>query len=222
MVEKERLVYLFIGDDPPAKDIKLQRIKEEFLKKESENFNLDVLYGGELSLLSLQEKLLGIPFKSKKRLILIKNAHALKDDVKEFILRYIKSPYPAIVLVLDIAQSNYKDVFVGHICRNAQVSRFKEELHLDTFSLARQIEAKKADSALLALTQLLKDGERPERIMGGLRYAWEKNVSSPSEIKRRLKALLNCDIEIKTGKLRADFALERLVIILCSLPKSFR
>jgi DNA polymerase III delta subunit len=69
------------------------------------------------------------------------------------------------------------------------------------------------------LNQLLKKGERPERILGGLRYSWENSIATPLETRRRLKALLNCDIDIKTGRLKADFALERLVVSLCSLAK---
>ena len=72
------------------------------------------------------------------------------------------------------------------------------------------------------LSKLLEEGERPERILGGLRYAWERDAASPLETRRRLKALLTCDIEIKTGKIKPVFALERLVIKLCGLRNSFR
>jgi len=65
------------------------------------------------------------------------------------------------------------------------------------------------------LAQLLKNGERPEMIMGGLRYAWEKSPLSPVDLKLKLKALLDCDIDIKTGRLQPDFALENLIIRLC-------
>lgn len=76
----------------------------------------------------------------------------------------------------------------------------------------------KPDYALRILNELLRNGERPERILGGLRYAWEREFTPGVEAKRRLKLLLNCDINIKTGKLKPNFALEKLVISLCSLP----
>ena len=66
----------------------------------------------------------------------------------------------------------------------------------------------------------MEDGEKPERIIGGLRYAWAKGNVYSAEAKKKLKALLNCDIDIKTGRLRPDFALEKLVIKLCSLGRS--
>nr|HPL83037.1 hypothetical protein [Candidatus Omnitrophota bacterium] len=67
----------------------------------------------------------------------------------------------------------------------------------------------------------IKDGERPERILGGLRYSLENNVQDVKGLRRRLKLLLNCDIEIKTGKLKPVFALEKLVVNLCALSQPF-
>jgi len=98
----------------------------------------------------------------------------------------------------------------------ARVWRFRQEIQNNTFTLTRQIEAKKSASALKILNQLLKDGEKPERILGGLRYAWMNDLATPLEKKKRLKMLLDCDLEIKTGRVKGDFALERLVVRLCA------
>lgn len=215
-------VYLFIGEDSLSKDIKLERIKQEFLPPVEKNFNLDVLYAKELDLLTLQEKILTLPLKSKKRIIVIKDAQRLGDNIKKFILDYVKHAPPSVILVLDISQKNYKDEFISHLCRYAQVCRFRESVQLDTFALAYPIETKRTDFALRLLSGLLKDGEKPERILGGLRYIWERDSISGIETRKRLKALLDCDIDIKTGRLRPDFALEKLVVRLCGDPKSFR
>lgn len=216
------MVYLFIGEDSLSKDIKLKRIKQEFLSAGREDFNLDILYSKELDLLTLQERILTLPLKSKQRIIVIKDAQRLEDNIKEFILDYVKRTPPSIILVLDISQKNYKDEFINRICRYAQVCRFRDSVQVDTFALARPIEMKRAAYALRLLNELLKDGEKPERILGGLRYVWERDSVSSVEIRKRLKALLDCDIDIKTGRLRPDFALEKLVVKLCSLPKPSR
>jgi hypothetical protein len=63
----------------------------------------------------------------------------------------------------------------------------------------------------------LQNGERPEMILGGLRSNYERNVFKPLERRKRLKLLLNCDIEIKTGRLKPELALEKLVAGLCYL-----
>lgn len=220
MVKKEAGVYLLIGTDSVSKDANIRKIKQELLGNTSVNFNFDAFHQRDLSLKDLQERILSLPLKSKKRVILIKEAQDLKDQIKEFILNYAKNPHSSIVLILDSDESEYKNDFIKALSKLALVERFKTDVALDTFALTRQIEARRMDSALLILNQLLKDGEKPEKIMGGLRYTWGKNKASSLETKRKLKSLLTCDLDIKTGKLRPDFALEKLVIKLCSLPKS--
>ena len=211
------MVYLFIGQDSPAKELALKRIKEEALPQGLEQFNFDLLYAEELSLKSLQEKLLGIPVQSSQRVLVIKNSGELRKEVEGFILEWSKEQRQNIILVLDIDQESSKDHFIRNINKYAKIVRFKEAVPLNTFSLGRQIEERRADSALKILSQLIKDGERPERILGGLRYSLENNMKDALGLRRRIRLLLNCDIEIKTGKLKPVFALEKLVVNLCAL-----
>jgi DNA polymerase III delta subunit len=215
------MVYLFIGQDSLSKDIKLKRLKQEFLAKELEQFNLDTLYAKELTLRVLQERMLCLPVKAKKRIIVIKEAQNLKEDTKEFILKYLTKPEAAVILVLDIDRYDRRDEFLNSIYKYAEVFRFSERVQPDAFVLNRQISLGRADYALRVLNQLLKDGERPERILGGLRYAWERDVRPQAEMRKRLGLLLKCDVDIKTGRLKPNFALERLVVSLCGLTKPF-
>lgn len=216
-----KMVYLFLGQDSFSKDIQIKRLRQEFLPTELEQFNLDILYAKELTLKDLQEKLLCLPVKSSKRIIVIKEAQDLREEIKEFIFKYVKKPDRGIILILDIYQQDRYDEFINRIYKYVKVFRFKQTVKLNTFILIRQIALKRSDYALRVLNQLLKDGEKPERILGGLRYAWEKDTASNQEMKKRLKLLLNCDIDIKTGKLKPVFALEKLVVNLCCLGKSF-
>lgn len=211
------MVYLLIGQDILAKETQLKKIKQEFLPKELQDFNLDRLYAKEVTLRDIQERLLAIPLKSAKRIIIIKDAHSLDRESRDFLLAYSKKPHKQLVLVLDFEQYDYKDEFIKGISAHVSVMRFKETVNPDAFVLNRQIELRKTDSALRTLNQLLKNGEAPERILGGLRYAWEKQSIATLDAKRKLKLLLNCDIEIKTGRLKPAFALEKLVISLCGL-----
>ena len=215
------MVYLFIGQDSPAKDIELKRIKKESLTRELEQFNLDILYAEGLSLNGLQEKLLSLPVKSPKRIVVIKNVQELKKDIEDFITGWSKKPDQDIILVLDIDRQNNKDAFIRSINKYAKIIRFKENVPLNTFNLSRLIEQRRTDYALRVLNQLIKDGERPERILGGLRYSLEASMMSALEARLRFKLLLNCDIEIKTGRLKPVFALEKLVVNLCALAQPF-
>jgi len=219
MVRKETSVYLFIGQDSLSKDIRLKKLKEEVLDPHTQYFNLDVLYAKELSLKGLQERLLSLPLGAKKRIVVIKDSQSLKEEIKEFIIKYVRNPQSKILLVLDINKYSYQDEFIKQISRYSEVCRFKEDARVDTFALGRAIDSKKSSYALGVLNQLLRNGEKPERILGGLRYSWENSNADSFQIRKKLTLLLSCDIDIKTGRLRSDFALERLVVNLCCLAK---
>ena len=220
------MVYLFIGADSPYKDTPLsqkdfflKQIKEQFLPKAMEQFNLDTLYAESLSLNALQEKLLGLPVNCSIRIIVIKNAQELSADLEGFILEWAKKAPKDVILLLDIEQRAKKEEFIKNIFKYAKIFRFKEGSALNTFNLTRSIEERRPQAALLVLNQLLNDGERPERILGGLRYALENSHMNGSELKRRVKFLLEADIEIKTGRSLPVFALEKLIVKLCSLAQ---
>ncbi|MHB8154518.1 MAG: DNA polymerase III subunit delta [Candidatus Omnitrophota bacterium] len=208
-------VYLLIGQDIAAKEIQLKKIKQEFLPPELQDFNLDTLYAKEIILKDIQERFLSIPLKSAKRIIVIKDAHLLDEESRDFLLAFSKKPHKELVLVLDFAQYDYKDEFIKGLSAFARTLRFKETVNPDTFALNRQIELRKTDSALRLLNQLLKNGEAPERILGGLRYAWEKQDIQSLAARKKLKLLLTADLEMKTGRLKPAFALEKLVVSLC-------
>jgi len=209
------MIYLFIGEDNFSKDTRLKRLKEEYFTRKSEQFNLDVLYAQEVSLRELQEKLLRLPFKAKKRLVVVKDSQRLKEEIKKFLLSYARKPYPHVVLVLDIQKYLFKDGFTRQMSQASRVIRFRESAKLDAFALSRAIEGGKAHYCLDILRQILEEGEKPEQIMGGLRYVWDQDIRRPQKTKKRLRLLLDCDIAIKTGRLKAQMALERLVTQLC-------
>jgi DNA polymerase III delta subunit len=219
MVERKNPVYLFIGQDSLAKEVKIKKIKEGLLTRQTQDFNQDVLYAKELSLINFQERLLYLPLRAQKRIIVIKGAQHLKQETKDFILKYVEKPQSQVILVLDADSYDPQDEFIKYMHKCAQVFHFKEPLPLDAFALGRQINLRKTDYAVRILRQLLQNGEKPERILGGLRYSCEKDIVNPLERRRRLKFLLDCDIDIKTGMLKADFALEKLVVKLCCLSE---
>ncbi len=215
------MVYLFIGQDSPAKDTQFNKIKQDLLAKEVEDFNLDILFARDLTLKKLQERILCLPVKSPARIVLIREAESLKEEIKEFVLRYAAKPQKRLCLILDMHSplKERKDGFLNRLLPYVKIMRFKQEPEIDAFTLARQIGSRQADSALRVLSRLLSQGERPERILGGLRFAFEKEGFGWPQARKRLKLLLACDIDMKSGRLKPDFALEKLVVSLCGLGK---
>lgn len=214
------MIYLFLGQQQQDKDRELKKIKESYLGQGSADFNFDLFYGRQLNLPVLQERLLALPVKSAKRITLIKEAQGLEEDVQDFLLRYSLQPYPTNVLVLDFSRVEPKDDFISGISRRAKVCRFQEApAGPDTFALKDYIEARKTQPALKTLNQLLDSGKKPEMILGALRALWERQGLASLRQQKRIKALLVCDIDIKTGRLKANLALERLVIGLCGIAR---
>ncbi|MFA4842471.1 MAG: hypothetical protein WC658_01380, partial [Candidatus Omnitrophota bacterium] len=156
MVNKDPNLYLFLGEPSPAKDLKLKTIKQEFLKPGLEQFNLDILYARELGLKNLQEKMLSLPIKAKKRIVVIKDAQALKEGLKSFILSFAKKPIAPVILILDYLRYDRRDEFISALSHYSAVLRFREELKPDTFLLGRMITLKKPDYSLKVLAQLLE------------------------------------------------------------------
>jgi len=215
MVSKEIPVYLLIGQGSAFKDTHIRRIKEEFLRKDTQDFNLDSLYGKGLKLEELQERLLCLPVGDKRRVLIIRDAQDLKDEARSFLLNYIRQRRPGNILVLDIDKDNPRDDFLNSLKKYSRVLRFQEESVPGVFDLVRQIELKRPQLSLKILNRLLLEGLRPEFILGALRSVGR--FSGSGQTRKITKLLLNCDLEIKTGRLAPLFALEKLVVSLCVL-----
>lgn len=213
------MIHLFVGQDNLSKDKRLNQLKQENLPKNLEHFNFDVLYAKDLKLNLLQEKLLFLPVQLKQRIVVIRGGEALGQEIKDFITVFAKENRENIILVVYLDNYSSNKEFISGLLHHAEVSRFQEEVVLNTFDLSRQIESRKAAASLKILKQLLKNGERPEKILGGLRSSWERNLKNTLELKNRLKLMLSCDLDIKRGRLKPAFALERFIINICSLKK---
>lgn len=210
------MIYLFIGEDEIAKKEKLQEIKRQSLNPASADFNYELLYAKELNLPALQEVLSRLPINSPKRIAVIKDATKLSEKIKDFLINYAKNPAADIILLLDISRRDALDPFLKAIAPYTKAVNFHQAVRANTFKLCDELERKMITPALKMLHQLFLEGEKPERILGGLRYRWERDCAlSARERTRRLNLLLNCDRDIKRGRLRPEFSLEKLLISLC-------
>ena len=220
------MIYLFVGEDEFSKDIKLQKIKQELNLARLESFNFEILHSKDLDLRTLQARLLLLPIKARQRLILIKDAPGLSNEIKQYLLTFLKKPFAHISLILDARRVDDRDQFFNQIYGLVKLISFHQSRQINAFNLARQIMQtpqdrrfltgqKKIKPAMRLLHQLLLKGERPEKILGALRYQLHQERIDLAQRKKKLMFLLNCDIDIKTGRLKPRFALERLLIRLC-------
>jgi DNA polymerase III delta subunit len=224
MVAREKSVYLFLGQDiidssgASLKDKALAQLKSS-LPRLTRDFNIDTLYASDrdFTLGTLQEKLLFLPQAGSHRIVVVKAVERAKKEVRDFLAAFVQKPCAGILLVLDAETPKPKDEWFRMIACHAQVVHFKEEKRADTFALGRMIDARKAQGSLELLHALLDEGEKPERIMGGLRSSWLRYCPDQAAVRKRIKVLLQTDLEIKTGRIKPVFALERMVVRLCGL-----
>jgi DNA polymerase III delta subunit len=210
------MVYLFFGEDEHSKDIYLEKLKRQLFSKELEPFNYDVLYAKELHLLEFQEALKRLPHKAKKRIIIIRQADSLRQEIKDYFITYLKRPFSSNLIILDFREFDQRDEFIKNILKYAKVFHFHSREILDTFKLSKEIDRRRIKNAFKILNTLLSEGTEPEMILGGLRYCFQNSNLSYEEKKRRLSLLLEADLDIKTGRLKSPaLALEKLIFNLC-------
>lgn len=213
------MVYLFLGQDFLSQETKLRQIIKEHLPQDVLQFNLDILYSKDVSLKDVQEKLICLPVKARKRVVVIKQAQQLKAEIKEFLAGFAKKSAAHIVLVLEAERFEAKDAFFVALSRCAEIVRFSETAPVDNFELGRLVDQRRPHQALSSLRNILDNGQKPELVLGSLRYSCER-THSPVDKRRKLRLLLTCDREMKTGRLKPALALEKLVVSLCYLGKT--
>lgn len=209
------MIYLFTGEDFFSKQEKISSLKKELFPPGTESFNYDSFQAKELTLPLLKELLSRLPVSAKQRLLVIKDILKLKPDIQEYLLGQTALP-GFVVLVLDIASlPREQNVFLKGLLKVSKVVNFKSPPEINAFGLARVIERGNASGALNILADLLAAGERPERILGALRYQFVRPGVTLEETRDKIRLLLETDNNLKTGRIKGSFALEALVVRLC-------
>ena len=220
------MFYLFIGEDESAKRDKINSLKSELLEKGFEDFNCESFYAKELTLPLFKEALSRLPLESPQRIVVIKDVFKLKDELKDYLAAQIEKLPEDLILILESAViPKTESAFVNKISRYGKVIPFKAKEKIDAFGLARAIERKDAFFALNLLVDLFRNGEKPEMILGALRHRFVKsdyfsaaqNSLKLKEKKEKVGLLMEADLNLKTGKVKPEFALEILVVKLCGL-----
>jgi DNA polymerase III delta subunit len=148
----------------------------------------------------------------------IKDILRFKDNFQDFLLSRVDNLPNDIIIVFDIISiPREQNPLLNKLLEVAKVIHFKSKKKTNAFDLAYEIERKQVGGALNILADLFRAGEKPERILGALGYQFTKQGLNPDERLKKVDLLLAADVTIKTGKLKAQFALEMLVIRLCKL-----
>ena len=215
------MIYLLLGEDRPAKDRKVNEIKISCLPSDdARKLDYELLHAIKLDPVVLKKAILALPAVAKRRLILIRTAEKLSAHNQEIISDFIRSGDEHAVLILDSDESALKGGFARDVMAVAEVTRFgRRGKKNDIWGVTGAIEACDPGEALKILDTLLKDGDSPLRIMGGLVWFWGslRNRVSADGFKKGLLVLQEADLNIKRSRLKPEYAVEIAVTKLSSL-----
>ncbi|MDP8265290.1 MAG: hypothetical protein P9M12_07460 [Candidatus Aceula lacicola] len=212
------MTYLLVGQSP-SKENKISEIKTNILtSKESLFFDYEVLYAHKLSVEVLKKSLISLPSVSQKRVVLIRQAHDLNAQAKKIIAGCLKDCSISLELILDADYWSPKDSLLKSFGKLVKVFNFEKEQKVDVFELTKAISVGQKVKALKLADQLIKEGNHPLKIMAPILWAWKKsrNRISKEKFRQGLTALQEADFCIKRSRLKPEYALEVLVVKLCS------
>ena len=91
-------VYLLQGEEPYFIDLLTKRFQEDVLNEMEREFNLTIVYGHDVNTSQLVETLKRFPMMAEKQVVILKEAHKVKEW--EGLEEYVKNPTPSTVFVV--------------------------------------------------------------------------------------------------------------------------
>lgn len=205
------MIYLFLGEDRPAKDQKIAEIKSQCLSSDDAlKLDAEVLYAEKLDPAVLKKALIALPAVAKKRFVLIHTPEKLTPQNKDIILDYIQRGYSHAVLILDSDETASKNSFFSAVTAAAKVVRFGYETKKNVFDVTKALENRDLSEALKILDDLMEEGDHPLQIMGGLVWFWGKSKGrvTAERFKKGLLVLQEADLNIKRSRVTPEHAVE--------------
>jgi DNA polymerase III subunit delta len=92
--------YYLHGDDDYLKDEELKRVIDAAVDPATRDFNLELLRGADLDAETLGSIVSTPPMMADRRVVVIRDVHALKKDVRTMLDKYLENPAPDILLLL--------------------------------------------------------------------------------------------------------------------------
>lgn len=209
------MIYLFLGDDKAAKDLKIKEIKDQYLlTPESRQFDFTVLYGSQMTPDQFKQTLVALPTMAAQRVVLLYSVHKLNPRNKKILLEFLEQKESPTVLILDVDEPGVeKNSFLDKVAASAKIVRFHSEPKGNVFDMTKEISNRRPEQALAMLSGLLHDGDHPLEILGALVWFWgrTRNRVSAEKFKKGLLVLQEADMNIKRSRVEPEYALEILV-----------
>lgn len=114
MPTKNLTSYLFLGEENFLKDEAIEKLKSGYLTSQTKDLNYSVFYAGEkdFDVRQMLDNLNTAPFLSKKRVVVLKDAHLLPASQKDSVLSYLRNPRESSIFIIESASPAIKGEFL--------------------------------------------------------------------------------------------------------------
>jgi DNA polymerase III delta subunit len=217
--------YLLLGTDISLKDTQLQKIKREIFP-DGDSFRMDceTLDGFKLSLDKLKVALLSLPALAERRLVILRHAERLSKENLELLETFLRSGHDHVAVVLDAVSWEVKSETRKNILHAVRTIGREEAPGANVFDMMDLVGRGDTARALKLLKELFDRDEEPERILGGMVWAWSNKVKprAPAlKYKKGLLILQEADHQLKRVRFPdRGYALEIALVKLSYLLKA--
>lgn len=119
-------VYFFYGDEPYLLGQIPNRFKYAILDENTSDFNLNVFYAGDSDIETIKDAVETLPVMTANRLVVLKNAHELKESEWQELESLFKKPVESTIFVICSEKVDKRKKSIKLIFENAITCEFKK------------------------------------------------------------------------------------------------
>lgn len=217
--------YLLLGTDTSLKDTQLQKIKRDIFP-DGDSFRMDceALDGFKLPEEKLKIALLSLPALAERRLVIVRHAERLSKENLELLEDFFKAGHNNASVVLDAATWDSKSEVRKNILLAVRTIGREDAAGDNVFDMMDLLGRGDSVRALRVLKEISdRDGE-PEKVLGGMLWAWSNKIKPrvpPAKYKKGLLILQEADHQLKRVRFpERGYALEIALVKLSCLLKA--
>lgn len=119
--------YLFLGEEDFLKEEAIEKLKKTCLDSRTIDLNYGVFSakGNDFEIKEVFDALNTLPFLSKRRLVILKNADSLSAQEKDAVLSYLRDPRKSSIFVIESASPVIKGGFLLEASKLAQLVYYR-------------------------------------------------------------------------------------------------
>ena len=216
--------YLLLGTDTSLKDTQLQKIKRDIFP-DGDSFRMDceTVDGFKLSPEKFKIALMSLPALAERRLIIVRHAERLSKENLELLAEFLKAGHAHASVVLDAVTWEAKSEVRKNILHAVRTIGREDAAGANVFDMMDLVGRGDTSRALKILHEILERDEEPERVLGGILWAWSNKVKPRVQAPKYEKGLLilqEADYQLKRVRFpERGYALEIALVKLSSLIK---